>query len=416
MNPHAIILPGSKQRRMLPYKHALARCLSAIQPLAAERLPLTAAVGRTLAADVIAPYPMPPFDQSLMDGYAVRSADTHTATAEHPVRLPLGATVTAGTSLGHPLASSEGVRIMTGAPLPSGADTVIKLEDGELAGQELIIRHPLVRGMHVQRRGAEIRQHTTIGRSGTRLTPQRLGLAVALGLQCVDVTRRPRLALIAPGDELLPPGAPLQPGKKWCSNLYALDMRTQEIGAVSQNLGIVPDTRAALTTALQQGLGGDAVVILGASGRGDHDFARQVLADVGATLLVQGVAISPGRSITVAQCQGTLLFNLPGSPWAAFLGFEVFVRPALLAMLGQRPAPSVAATLTAPLDIRPGVTHILPVRLRQNAHGWQATPLRDLFALAQAESDPIGLLFVPPRRRRFAPGAPVRIHSLTLPS
>lgn len=401
---------------MLTYQHALARCLRAIRPLASERLLLTEAVGRTLSADVIAPYPMPPFDQSLMDGYAVRSADTRTATAQHPVRLPLGATVTAGTSLGQPLAPYEVVRIMTGAPLPTGADAVIKLEDGELEGQELIMRHPLARGMHVQRRGAEIRQHTTIVRSGNRLTAQRLGLAVALGLQSVDVTRRPSLALVAPGDELLPPGAPLQPGKKWCSNLYALAMRAREIGAVSQNLGIVPDTRAALTTALRRGLGGDAVVILGASGRGDHDFARQALVDAGATLLFQGVALSPGRSMTVAQCQGTLLFNLPGSPWAAFLGFEVFVRPALLAMLGQRPVPPVVATLTAPLEVRPGVTHILPVRLRQNVHGWQATPLRDLFALAQAESDPIGLLFVPAHRRRFVPGSPVRIHPLTLPS
>jgi molybdopterin molybdotransferase len=399
---------------MLTYQQALARCLGAIRPLATEPLPLIDAVGRTLAADVIAPFPMPPFDQSLMDGYAVRSADTRAATAEQPVRLLLGATVTAGTTLEQPLAPREVVRIMTGAPLPAGADAVIKLEDGELEGRELVMRHALARGTHVQRRGAEIRQHTTVIRRGSRLTPQRLGLAAALGLRGVEVTRQPCVALIAPGDELLPPGVPLQPGKKWCSNLYALDMRTREIGAISQNLGIVPDTPVALTTALQQGLSADVVVILGASGRGDHDFARQALAHVEATVLFQGVAMSPGRSMTVAQCQGTLVFNLPGSPWAAFLGYEVFVRPTLVAMLGQRPLPPVAATLTVPLEVRAGVTHLLPVRLRQHVRGWQATPLRDLFALAQAESDPIGLLVVPPHRRRFASGAPVRIHHLTV--
>ncbi|MEE8290518.1 MAG: gephyrin-like molybdotransferase Glp [Candidatus Tectomicrobia bacterium] len=397
---------------VLSYQQALECLLRIVQPLAAERLLLTAAAGRTLAAAVVAPHPMPPFDQSLMDGYAVRSSDTRIATANRPVLLPLVYTLTAGESLRSPLAPRQAIRIMTGAPLPAGADAVIKLEDGEVQGQNLVIRQPLPGGVYIQRRGAEIRRHTVVVRAGERLTPQRTGLALALGLERVEVTRRPRIAFVAPGDELLPPGAPLQPGKKWCSNLYALAMRAQELGATSVDLGIVPDTLEALTSSLQQGLASDAVVLLGASGRGDHDFAGRAMATIGAEMLLQGVAMNPGRSIAVARHRHTLFFGLPGSPWAAFIGFEVFIRPALRAMLGQPSPPPIAAVLTTTVQVRRGVTHFLPARLRQSADGWEATPLSDLLSIAQLESHPIGLIPVLPHRRQLSRGARVRVHLL----
>src|SRR5215470_18172502 len=156
------------------------------------------------------------------------------------------------------------------------------MEESEVEAGALVLRQPLLRGLCVQRCGAEIRRGTVLLRQGERLTPQRIGVALALGLDSVDVIQRPRVALVAPGDELLAPGAAWQPGKKWCSNLYALDIRAQELGCTSVNLGIVADTLESLTVQLKRGLEADVVVILGASGRGDHDFATRAMAASGA--------------------------------------------------------------------------------------------------------------------------------------
>jgi molybdopterin molybdotransferase len=400
---------------MVSYQDALERMLKVVQPLASERLPLTTVYGRIVATPVVAPHPMPPFNQSLMDGYALRSSDTRPATPARPVRLRLGQTLTAGEQLEQPLRPRQAIRIMTGAPVPPGANTVVKMEESEVEAGALVIRQPLPRGLYVQRYGAEIRRGTVVLRQGDRLIPQRIGVALSLGLHSVDVMRRPRVALVAPGDELLPPGAAWQPGKKWCSNIYALDIRVQELGCTSLNLGIVPDTLASLSTQLKCGLDADVVVILGASGRGDHDFAARAMTAIGAEMVFRGVATSPGRSVTVAHCGQTLIVGLPGSPWAAFVGFEVFVWPVLRAMLGQRPVLPMhqRATLATPLQVRPGVTSFIPARLQPRTTGWLALPVENVLELARAESHPLGLIVVPPHRRSLPSGSRVRLQPIT---
>jgi molybdopterin molybdotransferase len=400
---------------MVSYQDALERMLKVVQPLVSERLPLTAAYGRTVATPLIAPHAMPPFDQSLVDGYALCSSDTRAATPARPMRLALGQTLTAGAHLEQPLEPRQAIRIMTGAPVPPGANTVVKMEESEVEAGALVMRQPLPRGLSIQRCGAEIRHGTVVLRQGECLTPQRIGVALALGLDSVDVRRRPHVALIAPGDELLPPGAAWQPGKKWCSNIYALDIRVQELECTSLNLGIVPDTLESLSRQLRRGLEADVVVILGASGRGDHDFAARAMAAIGAEMVFRGVATSPGRSVTVARCAQTLIVGLPGSPWAAFIGFEVFVWPALRAMLGQRPALPVRqlATLATPLQGRPGVTSFVPARLQPRTTGWLALPIENMLELAHAESHPVGLIVVPPHRRCLPSGSRVRLQPIT---
>src|SRR6266446_7953355 len=181
---------------MVCYQDALERMLKVVQPLASERLPLTAAYGRIVATPLIAPYAMPPFDQSLVDGYALRSSETRAATPTQSVRLALGQTLTAGEHLEQPLGPRQAIRIMTGAPVPPGANTIVKMEESEVETGVLVMRQPLPHGLYVQRCGAEIRRHTVILRQGERLTPQRIGVALALGLDSVDVMRRPRVALI----------------------------------------------------------------------------------------------------------------------------------------------------------------------------------------------------------------------------
>jgi molybdopterin molybdotransferase len=188
------------------------------------------------------------------------------------------------------------------------------------------------------------------------------------------------------------------------------------LGCSTLNCGIVPDTLERLTQQLRQGLVADLIVILGASGRGDHDFAAQAMAAVGADVLFRGVATSPGRSITVARWQSSLIFGLPGSPWAAFIGFETFVWPALRMLLGQRPflPPTQEALLTTALHVRPGVTHFVPARLQHAAEGCRATPIDTLLALVRAEAHPVGLIVVPPHRRQLPSRARVWVQRLTL--
>jgi molybdenum cofactor synthesis domain-containing protein len=400
---------------MISYRQALDIILSVPMPLASERLALTSACGRTLATALVAPHDTPPFAQSLVDGYALRSTDTYGATAEKPVRLRIGQTLTAGDVLPQPLPAQQAIRIMTGAPIPRGAQTVIKLEDSEVDAGVLVLRHPLAPGLYMQQRGADFRRHTVVLRAGERLTPQRIGTALALGIEAVEVVRRPRVAFVAPGNELLPPGAPWQPGKKWCSNLYALELRAQELGASSVNLGIVPDTLEALVARLADGLAEDMIVILGASGRGERDFATRAMTEIGADILFRGVAASPGRTVTVARHQQTCIVGLPGSPWAAFVGFEVFVWPVLRALLGQRPTlpPAYAAILTAPVQGQQGVTNFVPARLQLQNASWQATPILSPLTLVRAESAPLGLIIVPPARRQLRPGTKARVQVLT---
>ncbi len=184
------------------------------------------------------------------------------------------------------------------------------------------------------------------------------------------------------------------------------------MGYESHYLDLVPDTAEALAASLRQGLSGDAVVILGASGQGVHDYAGRAIADVGANLIFRGVAMAPGRSTAVAQHQQTLIFGLPGSPWASFITFEMLVRPALDAMLGRPDARPVAAVLTADVSVRPGMTHFVPVQLQPGQPHPEAVPLRDLLAVARAESGALGMLISPLNRRRLPQGTRVRVAPL----
>ena len=401
---------------MISYAQALETILCNL-PLTPrqDRLPLTAACQRVLSRAVAAPHDMPPFDQSLMDGFALRSRDTREAAPGQPARLTLGATLTAGEFLEQPLLPRQAVRIMTGAPIPPGADAVVKMEDSDVDSGRLVVQKPLGRWVNVQRRGREIRRRTVVLRPGERLTPQRIGTALALGLADVDVAQRPRVALVAPGDELLPPGAPLRPAMKWCSNLYALQLRARELGCAGINLGIVPDTLESLTEALRGGLENDLVIILGASGRGQHDFAARAMDAVGAELLFRGVAANSGRGVTVARHRQTLIVGLPGSPWGSFVGFEAFVRPAIRRLLGQPPFPRrLTAAVKVAVRVRPGATYFFPCRLQAVSEGWEATLLGDLLDLSRADSQPLGLLVMPPHRRLLRAGSRASIWPLAM--
>ncbi len=318
----------------------LAEVLQVVQPLAPLELGLLDAHGCVLAEDVVAPAPLPGFDNSAMDGYAIRSADvTHV-----PSVLPVVGDVPAGPA--SPLRVQPGlsVRIMTGACLPPGADTVVPLEhtDGGLA-QVRIDRMP-VPGQHVRRAGEDVQAGEVVLTAGTHLGSAQVGLAAAVGRARVLVRPRPRVVVLSTGDELVEPGAPLQPGQLHDSNSVTLTAACTEAGAIAYRVGILPDDGRQLLDALEDQLvRADLLLTSGGVSVGAYDVVKEVLSRLG-TVGFHKVAMQPGmpQAFGVIGPDRTPVFGLPGNPVSAMVSFEAFVRPALRRMIG-------ASTVTRPL-------------------------------------------------------------------
>lgn len=370
------------------YEASLRTVLAHAAPLPAETVPLPAAAGRVLAEAVHAGADDPPAPKSAMDGFALRSADTQAATPGQPITLAWSEVVGAGHTATAAVAPGTAIRLMTGALLPEGADAVVKQEDTTPAGERAFtLTTPLAPGENVIPRGAALRAGTALLQAGERIGPQGLGLLAGQGLAAVRVLRRPRVGLLALGDELVEPGRLLAPGQLHVSNLYALEAQAAAYGAEPLRLGIVGDDREAIAGRLAACLPGggtpcDVLITLGGSHHGDFDHAAAVLAQLGATLHFRRTLINFGGSTLFAtrpapDGQPTLCFGLPGTPAASWMAFELLVRPALLALQG-RPVERayLQARLTAPVNARPGRTHFVPVRLTFPADGPpEATPL-----------------------------------------
>jgi molybdopterin molybdotransferase len=331
----------------------LADVLSVVAPLADLELQLLDAHGCVLAEDVASPVPLPPFDNSAMDGYAVRSADVGDANPLTPVRLVVTGDIAAGSVAAEAIRPGTCMRIMTGAPMPVGADAVVPVEwtDGGVESVT-VTRKPAV-GQHVRRAGEEVAAGDTVLAAGTSIGAAQLGLIASVGRDRVRVRPRPRVVVISTGSELAEVGGTLSGAQIFDSNSYALTAAAREAGAVPYRVGIVPDDPRVLLNVLEdQLIRADLVVTSGGVSVGAYDVVKEVLARMG-TVRFERVAMQPG----MPQGFGTLgpdsvpIFGLPGNPVSAFVSFEVFVRPALRRMLGAEPIsrPQVSATLTAPL-------------------------------------------------------------------
>lgn len=403
----------------LAFEETLGRVLAHVQPLAAETVPFAEALGRVLAADVAAPADDPPGPKSAMDGYALRAADTAAAAGAAPLTFTAEAVIGAGHVAARPLPPGAAQRIMTGALLPAGADAVVKLEDTQaLADGRFTLTTPLAPGEHVMAQGARWRTGQRLLSAGTAVSPEVLGLLAALGQAQVSVRRRPRVALLALGDELVPVGEPLGPGRLHVSNLYVLEALARRAGAEPVALGIAGDDPAEITGRLAPHVrapaegGCDIVLTLGGSHGGDFDFVEQVLDTLGTTLLVRRTRMIPAGSTMVAAREGCLAFGLPGTPVAAWCAWQALVRPALAGLLGRIPAapPELSVTLTAPLRSREGAMHFVPVWLAVSPDGaMAATPLNDQ-ALAERPPNLLanGLVLLAPAVTACAAGEAVR--------
>lgn len=325
--------------------------LAHMPTLEPEQVPLLDALGRTLAEDVTAGEDIPPFDNSAMDGYAVRAADVAQASAEQPASLEVIASLPAGEAPREAVRPQTAIRIMTGAPLPPGADAVVRFEDtDEGAGEpgRVRIARPVRPGDNVRRASEDVRRGETVLLRGTWLRPQELGLLASLGRPQLMVTRRPRVAVIATGDELVDVDQPLGPGQIRNSNGYSNAAQVLKYGGVPILLPIARDTMEAVTARVEQGLaqGADLFLTSGGVSMGDYDLVKRVLHSLGQIDFWQ-VRMQPGKPMAFGHVRGVPLIGLPGNPVSAMVVFEQFARPAILKMLGRRhlQKPQIEATL-----------------------------------------------------------------------
>jgi molybdopterin molybdotransferase len=373
------------------FRESLETVLSHSRPLPAEEIGFHQALGRVTAREVLAGADDPPVPKSAMDGFAVRAADTRGASTDNPVRLAYTEVVGAGHVTGEKVMPGRAVRLMTGAWLPEGADAVVKQEDTLPAGEgAFTVSSALREGENVVPAGARLRKGDVALPAGVPISPPALGMLASLGHTRVRVTRRPRVALLALGDELAEVGEPLAPGKLYVSNVYALEAKVRRYGGQPRGLGIAGDDPALIQRLLQprlivegredDPLGCEIVMTIGGSHGGDFDFAHHVLDALGAAVHFRRTRLNLGGSTLFATLGGTLLFGLAGTPVPALGGFELLVRPALWRMAGRAELehPSVEARLTAPLRIKPGYTCFQPAWLAFGRDGAaQVTPLRE---------------------------------------
>ena len=364
---------------MITVAEHLERVLSVVEPLSPLQLGLMDAHGCVLTEDVVAPDPLPAFDNSSMDGYAVRVADLVGATEEAPVVLPVTGDVAAGPA--SPLRVQPGVcvRIMTGAMLPAGADAVVPVEwtDGGVAS--VAIRRTPDVGAYVRTAGEDVSAGEIVLASGTHLGAVQVGLAAAVGRSRVLVRPRPRVVVVSTGSELTDVGSPLAPGRIYDTNSLALTAAAQEAGAIAYRVGIVPDDPRRLAATLEDQLvRADVLVTSGGVSVGAYDVVKQVLSQLG-SVSFDKVAMQPGmpQGFGTIGPDSTPVFGLPGNPVSALVSFEAFVRPALRKMLGAQPVerPRVRAVTSEALSSPSGKRSFVRVQLEVRKGAYVVTPV-----------------------------------------
>ncbi len=340
-------------------EEAQALVLARVGALEAEAVPLAEAAGRVLAADARAAVDLPPFPSSAMDGFAVRAADT-------PGTLPVVGRSAAGLPAGRALRAGEAIAISTGGVVPNGADAVVPIEYVVEHDNVIEIAEPAEPGANVRPRGGDIRAGEVVCPAGSRMGASQLGALAAAGLGELSCARRPHVAVLTTGTELRPPGEPLGPGEVYEANGLMLAAALASAGATVERLPAVEDDLDAHRAAIARGLEADMLVTSGGVSVGRHDLVRPVLAELGAEEVFWRVAVKPGKPISFSVSGSTLVFGLPGNPVSALVGFELFVRPAVLALQGvPEPLPRFEpGRLARPVRRSPGRDELVRARSR----------------------------------------------------
>lgn len=385
---------------------ASARILAAVQRLASERVELMHALGRVLAEDIVAPVTLPPWANASMDGYAARAEDLVAAAA----RLTVVGSVAAGAFPARAIARGEAMRVMTGAPVPRGADTVVRVEDTDRGESVVEVRDVRDRGRNIRAAGEDYERDDTILRAGDEVTPAVIGVLASAGFARVPVYRSPSVAIISSGDELVPVEQfdEVRAGRRIVSsNSYSLQALVRAAGGIPLDLGIAADDPRDLRDRIEAARGFDLIITSAGISVGDHDFTRDVLAELGAELRLWKMRIRPGAPLAFGVLHGVPWIGLSGNPVSAVVTFELFVRPLIRRMLGhsalfRAPVPVI---LGEPVSTSAALLHFLRAVVTPSPRGYVARLAGSqssavLTSLARANA----LLVVPEERRSYDAG------------
>ena len=391
-------------RTSLTVQEAAAAVLAELRPVESETVSLEAALGRVLAEDIVSPLALPPWDNASMDGYAVRASDVRGARHDAPVALPVTETIAAGGMPTTSLAPGTAMRIMTGAPVPRGADSVIRIEDTDRGDERVLIVDPRDAGRNVRPRGEDLDTGAVAVPASTVVGPAQLGVLASVGARTVSVHRRPRVAILATGDELvdLDRFDQVLAGKRIVSsNSYTLRAAATLAGAEVIDLGICADDRAALRECVERAHAArcDLLITSGGVSVGTFDYTREVLRELGAKIRFWRVRIRPGGPLGFGLLGGIPWLGLPGNPVSAMVTFELFGRPAIRWLRGEtRPFPHVFdAVVDEEVSIAAPLTHFLRATIRHDeagaAHACLTGPQGSGLLTSMARAD--ALLVVP---------------------
>ena len=346
---------------MVTVEEALDKILSRIRPLGPERVSILEALGRVMAEDIYANRDIPPFNNSAMDGYAVRSGDIQDASSSHPVRLEVIEELPAGYMSKKKLTNGQAIRIMTGAPVPEEADTVVPVEDTKREDRFALIFRATLRGEHIRRAGEDVKKGECVISAGDLIDPAEIGMLASLGRSFVAVYQRAAVAILCTGEELVDVDGDLDGIKIVSSNSYSLAAQVKDCGAIPIQLGIAKDQKEEIKEKLIQGLRADVMISSAGVSVGDYDFVKHVLSELGVEIVFWRVAMKPGMPVAFGTIQGKPVFGLPGNPVSSMVSFEQFVRPALLKMMGHQQLfrPVIEAVLKEDIQKTPGRRHFI---------------------------------------------------------
>ena len=350
---------------MIALEEALHRILDAIQPIGLEKIHILDALGRVIGGDIVAPRDLPPKDNSAMDGYALCWSDTRGATRENPAILEVIEDIPAGSIPRKAVGERQAARIMTGAPIPDGADAVMRMEDTEKDGRKVRIFAEALKGQDIRRAGEDVTRGEKVITRGDIIRPAEIGMLAALGRSFIPVYQRPLVAVLATGDELVDVDETPSPWQIVSSNSYAIAAQILECGAIPLQIGIAKDTREDLTAKLASAMRADLIISSGGVSVGDYDLVKDIMKEVGNRMQFWQVAMRPGKPLAFGALNDVPLFGLPGNPVSSMVSFEQFVRPSLLKMMGHRNLfrRTIAAELREEVRKKKGVRHFIRARV-----------------------------------------------------
>ncbi len=361
---------------MISVEEALGLILEDISEIGFEKVDIKEALGRVIAEGIHAKRNIPPWDNSAMDGYAVRAEDVKDAAKEKPAVLKVVESLPAGHVSEKRLNPGEAVKIMTGALAPDGADTVVMVEYTERDGDRVKIFKNAAKGDHIRRTGEDVREGELVIKKGTLIRPSEIGMLASIGRAVVSVHQRPRVAVLATGDELVDLDEEICGAKIINSNTYALGAQVQEAGATPILLGIARDREDELERRLRLGMNADIIITSGGVSVGDYDYVKDVVERLGGGLKLWKVAIKPGKPLAFSMLNGRPFFGLPGNPVASMVTFELFVRPAILKMMGHKNIfrPIITATIKGDLKKKEMRRYFLRAAVQSERDEYIVTP------------------------------------------